>query len=142
MPRHALRSPNRPWRGGDRLPGAPGRTPLVDEPMAPLPSARDPPQVAGTDRSALTLVSFGFKYDLPPASHSFDVSFLKKPARQEGWSLSSEPGEEMSAWFLEQPKAVEFLDSLLPLALFLSRADDDAHMPAAYRSRSGTTSAS
>lgn len=108
---------------GAPVANAAGRTLLVDDLPAALPAGE-----ATSTRLGLTLVSFGFKYGQPPANHYFDVSFLKNPARQEGWTLFSEPGEEMRAWVLEQPAAVEFLERIVPLALFLARADDDARI--------------
>ncbi len=82
----------------------------------------------GQQRTALTLISFGFKYGHPPANHYFDVSFLTNPARQEGWNLWSQPNGEMRDWVLQQPEAQEFLDNIAPMAHFLSRADDGARI--------------
>ncbi|MEM6571311.1 MAG: RNase adapter RapZ, partial [Planctomycetota bacterium] len=95
----------RPASLGEEAPAsdAAGRTLLVDEPAS---------SAHGAKQLSLTLVSFGFKYGQPPANHYFDVSFLKNPARQEGWTLFSEPGEEMRRWVLEQPAAVEFLERM------------------------------
>lgn len=113
----------------------PGQTPadpacpaLVTEPCAPLPSRATGAERDGEPRTALTLLSFGFKYGQPPANHYFDVSFLKNPARQKAWSLFSATSDEMRSWVLGQPDAVEFLEAVVPLAKMLARADDDARI--------------
>lgn len=117
------------------MPSAPQSDPdaelLTPDPPAPLPAPNSAPE-AGHRRArgtrTISLVSFGFKYGRPPANHYFDVSFLKNPARERGWSLFSEPGDEMRRWVLEQAAAVEFIDRLVPLACFLASADDDARI--------------
>ena len=93
---------------------------------APLP--RHGEASAPAARLRVTLVSFGFKYGPPPANHAFDVSFLKNPARQEGWNLWSEPGAEMRDWVIRQPEARAFLGAALPLLRILPTVDDDARV--------------
>lgn len=97
-----------------------------ESPAAPLP--RDARSRAPKSRLRVTLMSFGFKYGPPAANHVFDVSFLKNPARQEGWSLWSEPGAEMREWVLAQPDARAFLGAALPLLRILPTVDDDARV--------------
>jgi len=122
-------------------PAADGGTdaPCASTPPAPLPShrplTRQPEPAALTDaarevepRTAVTLVSFGFKYGRPPANHVFDVSFLKNPAREASWGLWSSPSEEMRHWVLAQPAAVEFLAAALPCVRFLAGTDDDVRI--------------
>ncbi|MCB9913720.1 MAG: hypothetical protein H6828_01065 [Planctomycetes bacterium] len=103
---------------------------LADEPRAPLPTevSSPAPRDERRPRLALTLLSFGFKYGQPPANHYFDVSFLKNPAREDGWDLFSQRSDGMRRWVLEQRDAVEFLERMVPLACFLARADDDARI--------------
>ena len=96
------------------------------QPQAPLPAPAGEDRVKS--RAAVTLISFGFKFGPPAANHVFDVSFLKNPARQEGWSLWSEPGPEMREWVLAQPGARAFLDSVMPLVRFLCGTDDDVRI--------------
>ena len=48
----------------------------------------------------ITLVTFGFKYGPPHTNHYFDVSFVKNPARDERWSLFSEPDVAMRAFVM------------------------------------------
>lgn len=96
----------------------------LSEPKAPLPLANRP----ASQRAAVTLTSFGFKFGPPAANHVFDVSFLSNPARQEGWSLWSEPDASMAAWVMDQPQARAFLDAALPLVRVLSQTDDDVRI--------------
>lgn len=97
-------------------------------PTAPLPRAAEPPPGPPATRARLTLMSFGFKFGPPAANHVFDVSFLKNPARQSGWSLWSEPDEDMARWVMTQPDAVRFLDAAVPLVQMLSGTDDDVRV--------------
>lgn len=85
-------------------------------------------QTTDVDDGALrvSLLSFGFKYGQPHANHVFDVSFLTNPARQEGWSLWSEPCDEMRNWVIAQPAAQAFLSAVLPAIKTLAQLDDGA----------------
>ena len=76
-------------------------------------------------RSALTLLTFGFKYGVPNANHWFDVSFLKNPARQEGWTLFDQPDAGMREFVLRQPECAAFLEALTALLRVLATCDDD-----------------
>lgn len=73
----------------------------------------------------LTIVTFGFKYGTPNTNYTFDVSFLKNPAREEPWSLFDAPDDAMRRFVLEQPAARTFLDKLVPLVRVLLGFDDD-----------------
>ncbi|MFT5732819.1 MAG: RNase adaptor protein for sRNA GlmZ degradation [Paracoccaceae bacterium] len=98
----------------------------VDRVAAPLPSDRR--EGSKGTRACLTLISFGFKYGPPPANHVFDVSFLKNPARENGWSLWSDPGPKMREWVVQQPEASAFVQAALPLLRVLARVDEDARV--------------
>lgn len=110
--------------------GSTAQSGWVEAVPAALPRTGGTPTGSGETPSArsVTLVSFGFKYGQPAANHVFDVSFLKNPARQEGWTLWSEPGEAMRSWVIEQPDACAFIDAVLPLIQVLSNVDDDARI--------------
>ena len=71
------------------------------------------------------LVSFGFKYGLPRANYYFDVGFLKNPARLDKWDFFSTATEEMRRYVLEQEEAIEFLDLVEPLLIYLSAIDQN-----------------
>jgi UPF0042 nucleotide-binding protein len=73
----------------------------------------------------LTLVTFGFKYGAPNANYTFDVSFLRNPAREEAWSLFAPADEGMTRFVLEQPECEAFLERLMPLVRVLLGFDDD-----------------
>lgn len=77
------------------------------------------------DRPRLTLVTFGFKYGAPNANYTFDVSFLRNPAREEQWGLFATADEGMARFVLEQEECTTFLDRLLPLIRVLLGFDDD-----------------
>lgn len=70
----------------------------------------------------LTIMSFGFKYGGPKANYYFDVGFLKNPARGQ-WGFFSSVNDEMRSFILEQPKAIEFIENMVPLLKFLSKVD-------------------
>lgn len=76
----------------------------------------------------ITLVTFGFKYGPPNTNHYFDVSFVKNPARDERWSLFSEPDDAMRSFVLSQPSAQAFVERVVPLIKTLSACDDDARI--------------
>ncbi|QDU65796.1 RNase adapter RapZ [Engelhardtia mirabilis] len=76
----------------------------------------------------LTLLTFGFKYGAPPANYYFDVSFLKNPAREQGWSLFDQPDDGMRQFVLGQPLAQGFLDTVIPLIAVLLEADADVRI--------------
>ena len=76
----------------------------------------------------LTLLTFGFKYGSPSANYYFDVSFLKNPAREEGWTLFSTPDEGMREFVLSQPLAGRFLETAAPLIETLLEADADVRV--------------
>jgi UPF0042 nucleotide-binding protein len=72
------------------------------------------------DKLNLTLLSFGFRNGIPPASDLvFDVRFLPNPYFVEG--LKPHPGTDprVSAWVLERMQAQEFLARLESLLQFL-----------------------
>ena len=93
--------------------------------------------VVGSDSSApeaqaprahgrVTIITFGFKYGPPPANYSFDVSFVKNPARDPRWGMFADAtADGMAEFVLSQPKASNFLDSLIPMIGVLSQCDDD-----------------
>lgn len=114
--------PHNPEEHGLLSPAFPGAAPLRTPSQSTLGTSDD------QQRTSLTLISFGFKYGPPPANHYFDVSFLKNPARQQGWNLWSQPSIEMRDWVLKQNEAVEFLDAIVPMARFLAKADDGARI--------------
>lgn len=77
----------------------------------------------------LTLVSFGFKYGPPPCNHSFDVSFLKNPARYEPWSFWSPHNDTgMYDFMKNQPEFEAFLSHATKTCLFLATIDDDVRI--------------
>lgn len=83
-------------------------------------------QIHPRNRGRVTLVTFGFKYGPAPANYSFDVSFLRNPARDPRWGLfASADDDGMRHFVLEQPQAEAFLHTLVPLIEVLSRCDDD-----------------
>jgi UPF0042 nucleotide-binding protein len=68
----------------------------------------------------VTLLSFGFRNGIPPASDLvFDVRFLPNPYFVEG--LKAFPGTDprVSSWVLERPQAQEFLTRLESMLTFL-----------------------
>ena len=72
------------------------------------------------DKLNLTLLSFGFRNGIPPASDLvFDVRFLPNPYFVEG--LKPHPGTDprVAAWVLERMQAQEFLARLESLLQFL-----------------------
>lgn len=72
------------------------------------------------DKLNLTLLSFGFRNGIPPASDLvFDVRFLPNPYFVEG--LKPHPGTDprVKQWVLERPPAQEFLSRLESLLQFL-----------------------
>ena len=93
-------------------PASPGSA--VTDVVEPLP-----PGSMKTRR--LTLMSFGFKYGHPPANYYFDASFLKNPAREDGWDLFSSVSPRMREFVLSQPRCQQFLDKLTPLLEVLPR---------------------
>jgi UPF0042 nucleotide-binding protein len=72
------------------------------------------------DKLNVTLLSFGFRNGIPPASDLvFDVRFLPNPYFVEG--LKPHPGTDprVAAWVLERSQTQEFLARLLALLQFL-----------------------
>jgi UPF0042 nucleotide-binding protein len=72
------------------------------------------------DKLNVTLLSFGFRNGIPPASDLvFDVRFLPNPYFIEG--LKPHPGTDprVSQWVLERTQTQEFLARLESLLLFL-----------------------
>ncbi len=72
------------------------------------------------DKLNVTLLSFGFRNGIPPASDLvFDVRFLPNPYFVEG--LKPHPGTDprVAAWVLERTQTQEFLARLLALLQFL-----------------------
>lgn len=76
----------------------------------------------------LTLVTFGFKYGLPNTNYYFDVSFVKNPARDDRWSLYSEPCNEMREFVLKQSTAQAFLERVVPMIKTLTECDNDVRV--------------
>jgi len=75
---------------------------------------------ADADQLNLTLVSFGYRNGIPPASDLvFDVRFLPNPYFVEG--LKPHPGNDprVSGWVLERTQTQEFLERLESLLAFL-----------------------
>jgi UPF0042 nucleotide-binding protein len=70
----------------------------------------------------IKLMSFGFKYGGPPnANYYFDVGFVKNPARKYGfWS---DVDEEMTRFVLEQQETCDFIETVIPLIVLLSKVD-------------------
>ena len=75
------------------------------------------------DKGLVKLVSFGFKYGLPPANYYFDVSFVKNPARESKWGLFAKEDSEMTEFVLQQAKVTEFIDLVIPLIYHLAELD-------------------
>lgn len=73
----------------------------------------------------ITLISFGFKYHRPPANNYIDVSFIKNPARQEGWTLFSKIDEKMIEFVRDQDGVSQALENLVNLIMLLASKDDD-----------------
>lgn len=73
----------------------------------------------------ITLISFGFKYHRPPANNYIDVSFIKNPARQEGWTLFSKIDEKMIEFIRDQDGVSQALENLVNLIMLLNGKDDD-----------------
>ena len=76
-------------------------------------------------RGRVTLLTFGFKYGPPPANYSFDVSFVRNPARESRWGMFAGLDDDMRRFVLSQPEAQAFLDALVPLVVVLVGCDDD-----------------
>lgn len=76
-------------------------------------------------RPRLTLLTFGFKYGTPNTNTTFDVSFLRNPAREDGWTLFDLPDEGMRDFVLGQPEAQVFLEKVVPLLQAVLSFDDD-----------------
>lgn len=88
--------------------------------------ALDVSNVQPRHQGRVTLVTFGFKYGPPPTNYSFDVSFVRNPARDPRWGMFAKADDAgMREFVLEQPQAQAFLQSLIPLIEVLSRCDDD-----------------
>jgi len=85
--------------------------------------------------SKITLMSFGFKYGQPNANYYFDVGFIKNPARESNWGFESEVDEEMKRFVLEQPQAAAFIQTVMPLIVFLK--DIDQHQVFAFGCSAG-----
>ena len=76
-----------------------------------------------TQKAAITLLSFGFKYGPPRANYYFDVGFVKNPARSEKWGFFSKADEEMRRFVLEQKEIKVFLFLIKSLIKHLSNID-------------------
>lgn len=69
---------------------------------------------SGVDLLRVNVLSFGFKYGLPPdADMVFDMRFLPNPHWDETLRAKSGNDPEVSAYVLGQPLSGEFLDSIL-----------------------------
>jgi len=87
--------------------------------------ASEPP-AEPQNQGRVTLITFGFKYGPPPSNYSFDVSFVRNPARDPRWGMFADATSDgMADFVLEQPQAEAFLTNLVPLISVLSRCDDD-----------------
>jgi len=75
------------------------------------------------DKGLVKLISFGFKYGLPPANYYFDVSFAKNPARESKWGLFAKEDSEMAKYVLQQEKVTEFINLVVPLIYHLAELD-------------------
>lgn len=73
----------------------------------------------------ITLMSFGFKYRVPPANNYVDVSWVKNPARESRWGLFSQPNSEMTNFIKEQPMVITFIEQMVQLLVLLEQCDDD-----------------
>jgi UPF0042 nucleotide-binding protein len=71
----------------------------------------------------IRLISFGFKYGLPPANFYFDVSFIKNPAREKKWGLFAIEDEEMVEYVLSQDSVSDFIDLVVPLIYHIVKLD-------------------
>ena len=71
----------------------------------------------------IIIKTFGFKYGIPRANYYFDVSFLKNPARQEGFSFFSKVNDEMRQFVTNQENTQKFVENIVPLIIFLSQVD-------------------
>jgi len=73
-------------------------------------------------KTAVTLMSFGFKYGGPPnANYYFDVGFVKNPAREHGfWS---DVDDKMTDFVLSQQEVRDFIGAVIPLVILLSKVD-------------------
>lgn len=89
-------------------------------------SAEGEPPAQPRNQGRVTIITFGFKYGPPPANYTFDVSFVRNPARDPRWGLFADAtAEGMAEFVLQQPQAEAFLTNLIPLIDVLSRCDDD-----------------
>jgi UPF0042 nucleotide-binding protein len=79
-------------------------------------------------RRRLTLMTFGFKYGTPNTNYTFDVSFLRNPAREPQWSLFASPDESMREFVLGQTLCQSFLDTVVPVIRLLLECDDDVRI--------------
>lgn len=70
----------------------------------------------------IELRTYGFKYGTPRANNIIDVSFLLNPAREFG--LDSVADDRHRDFVLSQSAAVELLDLVEPLAVFLIHQRD------------------
>jgi len=73
----------------------------------------------------ITLISFGFKYHRPPANNYIDVSFIKNPARQEGWNLFSPIDKKMADFVRKQEGVEQAVILMANLIEHLGKEDDD-----------------
>jgi UPF0042 nucleotide-binding protein len=73
-------------------------------------------------------MTFGFKYGTPNTNYTFDVSFLRNPAREERWGLFSAPDAGMREFVLSQPACQSFLDCVVPIVKLLLECDDDVRI--------------
>jgi UPF0042 nucleotide-binding protein len=96
---------------------------MTESSRAPLSGSQRAPV-----RARLTLLTFGFKYGAPGTNNYFDVSFLRNPARENGWSLFDEPSDGMRSFVLDQPECREFLAAATPLVRTLVHCDDDVRI--------------
>lgn len=76
----------------------------------------------------VTLISFGFKYRRPPANNYIDVSFIRNPAREDGWSLFAKIDKDMTSFIEEQAYVPDLINNLAKLIHILSKCDDDVRL--------------
>lgn len=71
----------------------------------------------------IKIMSFGFKYGLPPANYSFDVSFATNPARLEKWGMFGAVDHNMVEFILSQKPVSKFIELVIPLLEHIATLD-------------------
>src|SRR4051812_15527267 len=84
----------------------------------------DPERSPLTPRAgSVQLLSFGFKFGPPAANYSFDVSFIKNPARDDRWGMHGVIDPEMVDFVLRQEPVARFVDLVVPLVRHVATVD-------------------